>query len=139
MVHTVNDKILVNGGEVFEGSWEQLDDCFGIQNVNDLNDWCQLHGFTYVVVEEHTMNTHQRIVANLKEHACKYVNPFVALKGIEDPVAGLGALEELVQQGIIDRQYFSVHGAPGGTSRAPLYMYSTVKDLMRELTLKVVD
>ncbi len=35
------DVILIDGGDTFEGDWDQLADCFGLLNENDLIAFCQ--------------------------------------------------------------------------------------------------
>jgi len=37
---------------VFEGTWEQLDDCFGLMHVDDLQSWCMFHKFTYTITQK---------------------------------------------------------------------------------------
>ena len=37
----MDDLILIDGGDTFEGSWDQLADCFGVLNKNDLIAFCQ--------------------------------------------------------------------------------------------------
>lgn len=46
----MKERILVNGGEVFDGDWDQLDDCFGLRDEANLYDWCEYHGFCYWIV-----------------------------------------------------------------------------------------
>ena len=43
------DWILVEGGDVFEGTWEQLEDCFGLTDENDLWDWCKSNAWKYTI------------------------------------------------------------------------------------------
>lgn len=31
----MDEQILIEDGQVFDGSWEQLDDCFGLVNKNE--------------------------------------------------------------------------------------------------------
>lgn len=91
----------------------------------------------------YTMNTfHQQIIENLKQHDGKYVNMFLTVEGIDDVnlCDAFDALEELIEQGTVQRQMVSLPSPSGkGTTKAPLYRYNTTRDLARKLTLRAVD
>lgn len=44
------DLILIDGGDTFVGSFEQLDDCFGIYP-DQLDSWCEAIESTYEVIK----------------------------------------------------------------------------------------
>ena len=39
----MEDLILIDGGEMFEGSWAQLADCFGIMDEHNLRGFCEVN------------------------------------------------------------------------------------------------
>ena len=47
----MTDKILIEGGDVFDGDWNQLADCFGICP-DTLESWCQFENFSYQILRD---------------------------------------------------------------------------------------
>ena len=45
----MEDLILIDGGEVFEGSWAQLADCFGIMDEHNLCGFCEVHDCVFEI------------------------------------------------------------------------------------------
>jgi len=43
-----DDYVKVNNGDVFAGSWDMLEDCFGI-TAGTIEDWCKFNGYCYSV------------------------------------------------------------------------------------------
>jgi len=43
--------IQIEDGNIFEGTEDQLDDCFGIR-IDELHDWCDFNGWKYQVFNE---------------------------------------------------------------------------------------
>ena len=41
-------RILIDDGEVFDGTEEMLLDCFGVY-IDGLDSFCEFHGFTYEI------------------------------------------------------------------------------------------
>ena len=44
-------RILVEDGDVFDGNWQQLDDCFGLRDEAELQSWCEAYGWSYTIEE----------------------------------------------------------------------------------------
>jgi len=47
----MTDKILIEGGDVFDGTWEQLADCFGI-SPDSLECWCSKQNWSYQILRD---------------------------------------------------------------------------------------
>lgn len=52
----MNDWILVEDGDVFEGDWSMLDDCFGLRDEDELEDWCNSNGWVYTITDRKTLH-----------------------------------------------------------------------------------
>lgn len=59
-------------GGIFAGSWEMLDDCFGI-TADTIDDWCQFNGYHYSVKkfgpEDELLNSLYKLRNELKRSA----------------------------------------------------------------------
>ena len=44
-------KILIENGEVFDGDWQQLDDCFGLRDEGELAGFCESFKWEYTIEE----------------------------------------------------------------------------------------
>ena len=47
----MTDKILIEAGDVFDGDWNQLADCFGICP-DTLEAWCQAENYSYQILRD---------------------------------------------------------------------------------------
>ena len=45
------DKILIENGDVFDGDWDQLNDCFGISEQFELEIFCMFHSWSFTITE----------------------------------------------------------------------------------------
>ena len=46
------DLIKVEDGDIFEGTWEMLEDCFGLIDFEDLESWCSDWNYTYTITHD---------------------------------------------------------------------------------------
>lgn len=50
-----DETILIEGGDMFEGNWAMLQDCFGIYNIETLYAFCQNGKYEFEVKPEREM------------------------------------------------------------------------------------
>jgi len=70
----MTDRIIIEGGDVFEGTWEQLADCFGISS-DSLECWCSQEKWSYQILRDCPEDYHdstEEIVRLQKIYATKY-------------------------------------------------------------------